>query len=430
MSIKQFRTPSARLLVYLERVPEMKALDCQLIVGVGSIDEPEEYAGASHALEHCTFLKTPSFETKQAMQEFANAHAFYKNADTYYTRTRYITRGLQPDAMLKVLGEVGLHAQFGNEAVQHEMKSVRREAKTNLDEIDSLNYGFTDYVHFGARYGKLVLGYHDRLNYDEGVLRSFYDTYYRIDNMALVVVGNISQPELSALVDATFLPNNQETFKEVAPHEKPLPPFPTTDSFGYVREDSSNARVSLSVAVPEDFVKRYEDSEWAYAAASFMVSESVFYKMRYELGLSYNGYFSNWSYNHRSARRMSVNVTVDPNDTDTSLAALRSVLDRPVESYKTETVEAALARMSMRAATSVDDMPARVDRYAEAVAHKRPVIGVEESFEHMRMTTAGDVRDALEDIKQTWNHGHAIELVTGPEHAVGSRFIIDQSSFA
>lgn len=415
---------------YHEIVPGMKTVDVELIVRVGSLDEPDDLAGICHALEHCTHLRTPSFDGQPAIDRFANKHSFYRNADTYYTRTKYYGKGLEAEAIFKLIGELTTGAVFEPNRVAEEMKSIRREAKTDLDDIENLDYCFYDYVLFGKPYGREILGYHDRLDFSAEQLRDFYEKYYTLPNMVLFVVGDIAPDEVRRLA-TRFITGNARTGSQDRPALSPAQkPHPAERRYGFVREDSTNARLCLQVAVPPDLLERDDKAEPAYSAARSLISKAVIDEVRYTRALSYDGSFSIASYNHRSACRLRADVTVDTGDINAALETLRSVLARDSASYADEAIEEALAKLRISAAEDVDQVMDRTGLYIGNFLLGNPVVSAEQLYERLEATTVADVREALADTLGVWHNGEVIECVTGPKAAVGDRFVIEQSTFA
>lgn len=423
----QKTTTSYGLDIYVDRVPGMKNVDAELVVKVGSVDEPAELAGICHALEHCTFLRTPSFIGTPAIDHFADRHAFSRNADTHYTRTNFYAKGLEVGPMFQLLGELVFNAEFRDDEVVNELKSVRREATTGIDDIDTMNFYFKDYAMFGNPYGRCIVGYHDKLEFPAAVLADFYAAHYVPQNMTLIVVGDVTLEQIGALAEK-FAFRTGDPPPPVLP--VPTRPHPDVSSYGYLREDSSNARVSLCVAMPSDFIDRYEAEDWAYAAAMDAISQAVFESLRYETGLSYDGSFGTARYNHKNAWRMRADVMVDTDKVDEAIAALRSVIDRHPDSYTDERLQETLASQLMIAAKDVDDPLGWTDTYVDMIAYDSPLISIRESYDRLQGVTLSDIRRALADIHDTWHAGDALEFVTGPKAAVGDRFVIEQSLFA
>jgi secreted Zn-dependent insulinase-like peptidase len=56
-----------------------------LAVGVGSLDEPDEYPGLAHFLEHMVFMGTEKYPGENEFSDFLDNNSGYTNAFTEYS---------------------------------------------------------------------------------------------------------------------------------------------------------------------------------------------------------------------------------------------------------------------------------------------------------------------------------------------------------
>lgn len=427
MAIEKVTTPD-NLTVFVEHVPTVHTLSASLVVKSGSIHEPDELAGISHALEHAVFLKTPQFASGRHIEEFADANSVYMNASTTYNRTEFETSGLHSDAMFRILGQAAFQPLFGRSDVAREMKAVRREAKGDLEDVDELADIFQNHVLFGLPFGRNIIGYADKLHFNERQLKDYYKRNYKVGNMALIVVGNIQTDEVLSMVDRHF---------DMSAHQgetNTLEPVPihgyTSGTYGFNREDSDSARIAVSVRRNPEINLRIRESVGAYSTAVSLISQRVYDELREKRGLSYDGDFVNYSFLHTSAARISANVTTDVDTVPKAINLIDKVLSQKVKTYSDADIERKLSMRAMRSAFKVDNILGRVDSYSSRFAYGDELISADQLFEEAKNVTVDQVRTALEYVLDFWGNQEKFTFITGPKAAVSKHTVIDQSQFA
>ena len=187
-----------------------------LDVQAGSLHESSEQSGYAHFLEHMLFNGSTHYQPGTLVEYFQSIGMAYgsdSNAHTSFDETVYNL--LLPDGSPEHL-EKGLQvlADFGRGALLLE-KEVNRERGVILSEKrtrDSAGYRLYEkqmaFSFAGTRVAeRLPIGTEEAIKRaDSAMLRSFYDTWYRPENMILVVVGAVDARAAAQLVARQFGP--------------------------------------------------------------------------------------------------------------------------------------------------------------------------------------------------------------------------------
>ncbi|MEE8058723.1 MAG: insulinase family protein [Pseudomonadales bacterium] len=206
-----------------------------LDVHVGSAQDPDNYQGLAHFLEHMLFLGTKKFPEAGAYQTFISTHSGNHNAYTSFEHTNYFF-DIDPaylDQALDRFSQFFIAPLFTDEYVEREKNAVHSEymAKIKTDQRKALDV-FKSVINSRHPFAKFSVGNLDTLSVhdrreanDSGYLRdqllSFYDEHYSASIMTLVVMGRESLPELEAIVRKRFsaIPTSD---KQVESIDEPL----------------------------------------------------------------------------------------------------------------------------------------------------------------------------------------------------------------
>lgn len=200
-------------------------LELRLVVNAGSLQEPEPGRGSAHFLEHMLFNGTETFpgnELDRVLRELGAEIGPDFNAYTSYDETVYLLAVTTFDdeaveTAFDVVAEWAAAATIAGDAVVSERGVVREELRERLETgegaiLDDFDRAYTE----GSVYrGFDAIGTADSIESMEAdELRTFYDGWYRPDNMAIVAVGDLALDDLEALV--------VERFEDLAPRGSAL----------------------------------------------------------------------------------------------------------------------------------------------------------------------------------------------------------------
>ena len=209
--------------------PESR-LELRLVVNAGSVLEDEDQLGLAHFVEHMLFNGTQRFP-KQTLMAFLQRIGMQIgpdiNAYTSFDETVYQLQ-VPTDSMevvrkaFQVLEDWAAYATLSDEEIDNERGVVIEEWRSRRGAQGRMLDEELPVILGESRYAKrLPIG--DTLVIKQSAyetVRRFYETWYRPDLMAVVVVGALDVPTMKSLVE--------EHFATIAPTENPVP-RPTFD---------------------------------------------------------------------------------------------------------------------------------------------------------------------------------------------------------
>ncbi|MFV0436749.1 MAG: M16 family metallopeptidase [Desulfopila sp.] len=187
-----------------------------LYVHTGSLNETEAQRGVAHFLEHMQFNGTSHFPPGELVKFFQNIGMSFggdTNASTGYDQTVYrLDLPFGSEEYLRkgflVMADYARGALLADEEVDRERGVILAEKRTR----DSAGYRQMVAANRFKYRGTLlpereVIGRDAVLETADGaLLRSYYDAWYRPDNMMLVVVGDLAVEHTVTLIKEMFGP--------------------------------------------------------------------------------------------------------------------------------------------------------------------------------------------------------------------------------
>ncbi|NJK37461.1 MAG: insulinase family protein [Oscillatoriales cyanobacterium RM1_1_9] len=177
-------------------------------VRAGSIVEPESWSGMAHFLEHMIFKGTDQIapgvfdqliECQGGMTNAATSHDY---AHFYITTTLPYT-----DTAFALLSQILLNPKIPDEEFYREREVVLEELRQANDNPDWVEFTALMEAVYGLDhpYGRPVLGTDQHLNQQSPEkMRYFHRCHYQPQNMAVVIVGGISQQQAMGLTEQAF----------------------------------------------------------------------------------------------------------------------------------------------------------------------------------------------------------------------------------
>lgn len=189
-------------------------VELRLVVDAGSGLEDDDQVGAAHFLEHMLFNGTERFpknELVDALRSFGAAFGADINASTSFDETIYTLNvpdtpeavGTALDILEDWLGAATLAADDVEAERGIVLDEWRARAQTSNGRIFDR---FADFLLAGTAYdGHLPIGGREAIeSITPDVLRRFYDDWYRPDNAAIIVVGDIDQGAIENEIETRF----------------------------------------------------------------------------------------------------------------------------------------------------------------------------------------------------------------------------------
>ena len=191
-----------------------KRVSMRLAVNAGAIQEEADQRGLAHFLEHMAFNGTEHFKPGELVSFLESIGARFGphvNASTSFDETIYMLDiptdkpGYLEKGML-VLHDFAAGISLLPEEVEKERGVVLEEWRGRLGAGSRLTDKQLPVIFQGSRYAeRLPIGLPEVLkNAPRARLLAFYEKWYRPDNMAVVVVGDLPVDQAEKLVRETF----------------------------------------------------------------------------------------------------------------------------------------------------------------------------------------------------------------------------------
>src|SRR5215472_7380019 len=197
------------LRVVTEFLPSVRSVALGIWVGVGSRDEDQSHAGATHYLEHLLFKGTRKRTALEISAEM-DAVGGEMNAFTAKEYTCYYARVLDADLPLAidVLSDMVTSSLIEPKDVDAERNVVLEEIAMNEDDpSDSVHEAFTTKLFGDTPLGRPILGTVDSINaITREQIFEHYRARYTPPHLVVSAAGNLDHDSLVALVQTAFGP--------------------------------------------------------------------------------------------------------------------------------------------------------------------------------------------------------------------------------
>jgi predicted Zn-dependent peptidase len=197
------------LRVVTEFLPAVRSVALGIWVGVGSRDEDESHAGATHYLEHLLFKGTRKRTALEISAEM-DAVGGEMNAFTAKEYTCYYARVLDVDLPLAidVLSDMVTSSLIESKDVDAERNVVLEEIAMNEDDpSDSVHEAFTTQLFGDTPLGRPILGTVDSINaITRDQIFEHYRARYAPPHLVVSAAGNLDHDAVVQAVQAAFAP--------------------------------------------------------------------------------------------------------------------------------------------------------------------------------------------------------------------------------
>lgn len=420
-------TMNSGLRVYVDTISGAETSNINVFVGTGSVNEPEDIAGISHALEHCVHVSTRAFSDETKLNHFDGKNAIVSNAETSYNRTVYISSGPNIEPIMRRMGEILFRASYHPKAIKNEMSVIRREAYSRREDYENLHDVSAFYAAFGKPYGRDVIGYADKLNFTPEQLRDYYDRHYILSNMAVVAVGNVQIEGIIRSVYKNFGENKQTANKVNLPE----PQCVDADVTGLFQEGSDNAIISLTTPLDKNFVKKYINQKQLYESAMRVIDNECNRVLRLKKGLSYDGGVIFRNDNHKNAWAIQGYVTVDEKNVEKARKVIKEVLSYDEKQYTNMQINAAVGSRKSSILSAMDSLEGRSDMHIHRLDHGQEPEDVRNIADSLRNLSNRAIRGAINDISEYISESKSFTHISGGSKAVKkAQFLINPEFIA
>src|SRR5262252_4854697 len=193
-----------------------KRVSLRLAVKAGSLEEHDDQLGLAHFIEHMAFNGSEHFKSGEIVSYFERVGARlgpHVNASTSFDETIYMLelptdQGEVVAKGLTALADFAGGLTFDPTEVDKERGVVIEEWRGGLGAGSRIRDKQIPIIFYNSRYAaRLPIGKPEIIrNAPVARLRAFYDTWYRPERMAVVVVGDIDPASMEASIRTTFGP--------------------------------------------------------------------------------------------------------------------------------------------------------------------------------------------------------------------------------
>lgn len=223
--VKKFQLKNG-LKVLLVESHKSPVVSVQMWVRTGSADEPPRLRGISHFIEHLVFKGSKKYGVGE-IASVVEAAGGELNAYTSFDQTVfYVTMSRQfVDTGLDVIAEMMVRPTFVAEEIDREREVVIEEIKRSLDSSHrQASRLLFESLYPRHPYGEPVIGYEEIIRkVSQKEIVNYFESRYCAKNMTLVIVGDVTAPDLKPKLEALFADLPSHKVKAVRrPKETPL----------------------------------------------------------------------------------------------------------------------------------------------------------------------------------------------------------------
>lgn len=306
-----------------ETMAERRSFALGVWVKSGARDEPAEWLGISHLLEHMMFKGTERRDARAIAQSLESLGG-HLDAFTAREQVCYYARALAENLpeVVDVLADIVCRSRLEQPEVDKEKSVVREEILAYEDNPeDKIGDLFADQVWGGHALGRPILGTAETVDaLTPEQLRAYYGRRYRPDLLLISAVGPLDHTEVAALVERQFQP----PAGAATPLSDPPPPFRPT--VRHEERDLQQLYISLGTRVVP---YAHEDHHALVVLSTLLgggMSSRLFQSVREEAGLAYSVYSALDFF--RDAGMFSIHMGVLPERGREALDRTRAELER------------------------------------------------------------------------------------------------------
>jgi len=391
------------LRVVTEFLPAVRSVALGIWVGVGSRDEDEAHAGATHYLEHLLFKGTKRRTALELSSEM-DAVGGEMNAFTAKEYTCYYARVLDADLPLAVdvLSDMVTSSLIAPKDVDAERNVVLEEIAMNEDDpTDTVHEAFTAKLFGDTPLGHPILGTTDsikRITRDQ--IFEHYQARYTSEHLVVAAAGNLDHDTVVELV--------RQAFGDVLAPRATAEPAPARLAGDQRGSQAGVGTTLISRGIEQanlvlgcEALARTDDRRFALgvlnAAFGGGMSSRLFQEVREKRGLAYSVY--SFAGQHADTGMWGIYVGCLPSKADDVLAICAEEITRVVEGGLTD-AELARGKGQVRGSIvlGLEDPSSRMSRLGKSELVYPRLEPVEEVLASIDAVSHDDVRAVAADI--------------------------------
>jgi predicted Zn-dependent peptidase len=389
------------LRVITEFLPAVRSVALGIWVGVGSRDEDENHAGATHYLEHLLFKGTARRSALEISSEM-DAVGGEMNAFTAKEYTCYYARVLDADLPLAVdvLSDMVTSSLITPKDVDAERNVVLEEIAMNEDDpSDTVHEAFTAKLFGDTPLGRPILGTVDSINaITRDQIFEHYRARYTPEHLVVAAAGNLDHDTVVELVRQSFGAALDRTAEPAPPR---LGGSHATGEAGVGTTLVSRGIEQANLVLGCEALARTDKRRFALgvlnAAFGGGMSSRLFQEVREKRGLAYSVY--SFAGQHADTGMWGIYVGCLPSKADDVLAICAEEITRVVEGGLTD-AELARGKGQVRGSIvlGLEDPSSRMSRLGKSELVYPKLEPVDEVIASIDGVTHDDIRAVATDI--------------------------------
>lgn len=198
------------LYAYLVSDPFIKQSAAAVVVETGSWDDPKEYPGMAHFVEHLLFMGTKTYPKEAEYTQFIRDHGGLENAFTTTDKTVYMF-SIHNEAYREALDRFShffIDPLFSTSCISRELHAVDQEHAKNIEDDGWRQWMVLKETSNPLHpYSCFSTGNQETLSkISLAVLKDWYATHYSANKMHLVMLSSLPITEMRDLAIAKFTP--------------------------------------------------------------------------------------------------------------------------------------------------------------------------------------------------------------------------------
>lgn len=385
----------AKLVV--EDIPYLRSAAVGVFIRVGSRNETQDLAGASHFVEHMLFKGTETRSAREIAESFEGMGG-QLNAFTAKEHTCVYARTLDEDIeqAMEIVFDMIFSSQFAQKEFDTEREVVIEEINMYEDTPDELIHDiFARNFWEGHPMGTPILGTMDTIqNMQRDSLYNYYRQKYIPARMLVAVAGNVNPERIYAMVNKVM-----DEHRSTAPEQEQSAPLVNKPFIAVSHKEIEQVQLCLGTPgisyLDED---RYTQSVLNSILGGGM-SSRLFQRLREELGLAYSVYSSPTSYSDTGL--FSINIGTGPAKVarfyEALYAELESIREKGVSQGE---IDRTKKLMKSSIYLGLESVMNRMTRLAKSVLMYDEIVSPETVMERVYAVDAEQVRKYAERILQ------------------------------
>ena len=269
---------------YLVSDPKTDQSAAAVCMEAGSWEDPVEYPGTAHFLEHMLFLGTKAYPNESEYMKYIKDNGGGVNAFTASDRTVYMF-SINNDAFTGALDRFShffLDPLFNPSCINRELHAVDQEFSKNVENDSWRAYmvlketGIKDHPN-----AKFSTGNAETLSgIPQEALKTWYQTYYRADKMHVAMLSSLPLDEMTMLLDEKFSSISQEPI-DPTPSYGPTLSSEQKGHFLYIKPVKDLKTLSLVWELPREFAQI--EQKWTGNLISYVLNDASDQSLLHEL---------------------------------------------------------------------------------------------------------------------------------------------------